>query len=181
MAKLTITEALAEIKTIKARTEKKQASIMRYFARDSRTKDPLEADGGSIDFVRRERQGIADLLARWVRIRTAIQRANVSTSLKVQDVERNVADWLNWRREVAPIEKSQLQVMVQGVNTIRQQALKQGAVLVEKETGAKDVQEVIVAVNETELAKSTESLESILGELDGKLSLVNATTVIEVE
>lgn len=74
--KLTITEALAEVKTIKARVTKKQEGIMRYFARDARLKDPLLAEGGSSIWIERERQAIKDLLARMVTIRTAIQRKN---------------------------------------------------------------------------------------------------------
>jgi hypothetical protein len=39
--KLTITEALQEIKTIGNRLEKKRASLAPYLARDSRIRDPL--------------------------------------------------------------------------------------------------------------------------------------------
>lgn len=180
MSKLTITEALAEIKTIKARVEKKQANAMRYFARDTRVKDPLEADGGSVEFIKRERQGIKDLLARWITLRTQIQKANVSTSLKVGDQERTIADWLNWRREVSQLEKTFLVGMVNALNQVRAEARKQGTAVVDKESGVRDVVEVVVAVNEQELAKQTEDMETMLGELDGKLSLINATTVIEI-
>ena len=96
-----ITEALAEIKTIAARTIKKREAIMRYFSRDSRFRDPLEADGGSKEFVKRERQAIKDLEERLVKIRSAIQAINLRTSLAVNGTTRTVSEWLNWRREIS--------------------------------------------------------------------------------
>lgn len=179
MAKLTITEALAEVKTIKARVEKKHANVLRYFGRHSNVKDPLEKDGGSVAFIKAERQGIEDLLARWVRIRTAIQQANVSTKATVAGLERSVADWLNWRREIAPVQKAHVASFINGIQNARNEAKKQGVAMVEKETG--QAPEIVICINEQEVAVLSESLETTLGELDGKLSLINATTVIDVE
>ena len=180
MAKLTITEALAEVKTINARIQKKRESVMRYFARDGRLRDPLEADGGSIEFVKRERQAIADLEARIVAIRCAIQTSNLSTSATVGDQTRTVASWLNWRREVSQNSKQFLATMTATLNKVRQDCLKQGWTVTEKDAGTAQAGEVIVSINERQLAKETEAMEQLLGELDGKLSLLNATTTIEV-
>lgn len=44
---LTITEALAEIKTVGKRVEKKREFIKAFLARQDGVKDPLEKDGGS--------------------------------------------------------------------------------------------------------------------------------------
>lgn len=178
MAKLTITEALAEVKTIKARVEKKQGNVLRYFARHSQVKDPLEKDGGSVAFIKSERQGIDDLLARWVRIRTSIQRANVQTQATITGTTRTVADWLNWRREVSPVQKQLVSSLINGIQRARDEAKKQGISVVDKESGQP---EVVVSINEQEIAKLSEDLETTLGELDGKLSLINATTVIDVD
>lgn len=177
MAKLTITEALAEIKTINARIQKKREAVMRYFARDGRLRDPLESDGGSIEFVKRERQAISDLENRLVAIRCAIQSSNLATGVTVSEQTRKVAEWLNWRREVSEHAKNFLATMTNTLTRVRQEALKQGWQMVEKDTAAAG--EVVVAVNERQLAKESEAMEQLLGELDGKLSLLNATTLIE--
>lgn len=178
MSKLTITEALAEIKTIVARIQKKREAVMRYFARDTRLRDPLEKDGGSIEFVTRERQGIKDLEDRLVAIRCAIQASNLETLLVVGDFKRPVAAWLNWRREISEGAKGFIGTMTATLNKVRQEAIKQGLKLTEGES--KEMGEVVVAVNERQLAKESEGMEQLLGDLDGKLSLLNATTTIEV-
>src|SRR5579863_1653454 len=66
MRQLTITEALAEIKTINKRLESKRESVRNYIARDVRVRDPLEKEGGSAEFIKRERQAIIDLEERIV-------------------------------------------------------------------------------------------------------------------
>lgn len=175
--KMTITEGLAEIKTINARVAKKQDAVMRYFARDGKMKDPLEKEGGTVEFVRRERQAIRDLQGRIITIRTSIQAANLATSLTIGDEELSVAEWLTWRREVSEKQKGFLSTMAITLNELRTRALRQGAMVTDKETGS--MTEIVVAVNERELAGEVEQMEAVLGELDGKLSLLNATTFIE--
>ena len=174
-----ITEALAEIKTIAARTIKKREAIMRYFSRDSRFRDPLEADGGSKEFVKRERQAIKDLEERLVKIRSAIQAINLRTSLAVNGTTRTVSEWLNWRREISNNAKGFLNLMAQQLNGLREAAKRQGTTITEKESTGQTA-EILVSVNEQELAREIEEMESTLGTLDGKLSLLNATVSVEV-
>src|SRR3990167_9466260 len=102
MSRTTITEALAELKTLAKRIEKKKEFVMQHLLRQELLKDPLEKDGGSFAVVDRERQAIGDLQQRIIDIRTAIARANESTEIVVDDVTRSIAEWLVWRREVAP-------------------------------------------------------------------------------
>ncbi len=70
---MTITEALAEIKTIGKRLEKKKQAVLTNIGRDSRLKDPLD---DSVKFVKEERQAIEDLEKRIVTIRTAIPQGS---------------------------------------------------------------------------------------------------------
>ena len=90
MGKLTITEALAEIKTIGARAQKKRDGVAKYIVRDSRIRDPFAAEGGSEQWIRQERQGLKDLAKRHILIRTEIQKANLRTPMSVQI--RSLAD-----------------------------------------------------------------------------------------
>jgi len=183
MSTTTITEALAEIKTIGKRIEKKRQSIATYLARDLRLKDPLEKDGGSVAFVTSERQGISDLEARIVGIRTAIQKSNLDTVTVISGTTKSVAEWLTWRREVAPGAQSFLASLNNGIRTIREKAQRDGARIVpmggESVAETKGV-EVVVNVDERALLAAQENLETTLGELDGRLSLLNATTVINL-
>ena len=51
---LTITEALAEIKTLAKRIEKKRQNIGQFLVRQEGVRDPLEREGGSVAFVQTE-------------------------------------------------------------------------------------------------------------------------------
>jgi hypothetical protein len=177
---MTITEALAEIKTTGKRVETKRDNTLKYLARESRVKDPMEQEGGSTTFIRQERQGIADLEQRIVDIRTAIQEVNLTTKLSLNGVSRSISEWLTWRREVAQGQKAYVNKMISGVNGIRQQVIKEGRKFTDKESDLSLPTDVIVHVNEKALLEEAEKLEQTLGELDGKLSLLNATTTIKL-
>lgn len=177
---MTITEALAETKTLIARIDKKRQAIVNHLIRDARLKDPMAEDGGQAEYVRRERQAIDDLGTRLVSIRTAIQEKNRTTAVTIHGQTRSVADWLTWRKEVAPGAKSFLGMISSAINKARRDPVVQrdNLRLTDKPQG--EVGEVIVNVNEKELNEQIEEFEHILGDLDGKLSLINATTVISL-
>jgi len=187
---MTITEALAEIKTIGKRLEKKRQAVIDNLGRDSRLKDPL-ADGNgmtSVKFVSTERQAISDLEKRVVAIRTAIQASNLTTRCKVGEQDMPVQDWLNFRREISVGRQHFLMQLNQSIKNLRAQTQAKGgkvtfagvAQQTNVTTGDQQPVEVLLNLNERELLTEQEQLEQTLGELDGKLSLLNATTVIEV-
>jgi hypothetical protein len=172
---------LQEIKTIGKRIEKKRQNLGQYVARDARVKDPLEREGGSVEFIKRERQALADLEKRIVAIRTAIQRSNLSTSATVGDITQSVAEWLTWRREISAGAQAFLNQLGQGIRAIRDKIQKSGGNLVVAQSeGDAKPGDVVVHLEEKALLEEQEKFETILGELDGKLSLLNATTIVEV-
>jgi len=179
MSKLTITEGLAEIKTIDKRVQKKREFITAHLVRQEQLKDPLASSGGSAQAIKRERQAIADLQERKIAIRRAIQEANATTVLEVCAEERTIASWLVWRREVAPSLQAFYSQIRNSVNHIRGEAQKRGHMMVAAEAIAKPG-DIVVNLDEKELADSIEHLEEVLGTLDGALSLKNATTFIDI-
>lgn len=176
----TITEALQEIKTIGKRLEKKKQAVAQYLGRDSRVKDPLEKDGGSVEFIKRERQAIVDLETRIVDIRTKIQKANLETTINVNGTIKTISEWLTWRREVSSGSVAFLSALNSGIRQIRDKATKTGnrtvSSMAEPDAAPGDV---VIHLNEQELLKEQENLETTLGDLDGKLSLLNAITIID--
>ncbi len=175
---LTITEALAEIKTIGKRLEKKREGIMPFLARQDGVRDPLEKDGGSVAHVAAEFQGIADLGKRVITLRAGIQRANDNTSITLGGVSRTISEWLTWRREIAPGEQAFLAKLRGTINGVRENAKKQGLAAVAP-GAASNPADFIINVSEQALAAQIEALEETLGSLDGQLSLKNATTQIK--
>mgnify|MGYP001607365444 CR=1 FL=1 len=180
MTSLTITEGLAELKTIQKRIQKKVEYIGAYLMRHDAMRDPLERDGGSVEVIRRERQAMNDLEKRHVAIRLAIQQANHKTPVTVEGETKLLAEWLTWRKEVAPGQQGFLKSIRQTIDQTRQKALQKGAVVLQ--AGGTDArpQDVIVHVDEATIAKEIERLEMVLGGLDGQLSLKNATVLIVI-
>jgi hypothetical protein len=174
----TITEALADIKTTHARLAKRRVALGEYLCRDSRIKDPMEAsEGGSEEYLRRERQAIRDLEERIVKIRSAIQAANLQAKMEILGTIRTVQSWLNWRREVATGQKQFADALFQAIKKHRQQFQTKVA---DSEGNLPSGVSLIVNLDEKALLAEIDHIEETLGLLDGKLSLFNATQVIPI-
>jgi hypothetical protein len=163
------------------RIASKREYVANFLARQDGIKDPLEKDGGSAEVIKRERQAIADLEARHVAIRTAIQKVNQSTPITIADTTKTIAEWLTWRKEVAPGAQSFVGKMRNSLIQVRSQAQQKGwGVIASATTAETKPTDFVVNVDESELAKEAERFETILGTLDGQLSLKNATVTIDV-
>lgn len=175
---MTITEALAEMKTLAKRIEKKREAIAPYLLRQSIVLDPLADSGGSKEHVRRERQALGDMETRMVAIRTSIQKVNQITPITVEGETKTIAEWLTWRKEIAPARQKHLQMMHGSIRKVRDDFAKKGG-MVGEAVSASDVN-ITVNVDEAGLLKEIEQMENVLGQLDGQLSLKNATVMVEV-
>jgi hypothetical protein len=176
---ITITEALAQIKTIEKRLDKKRQFVLNYLMRQEQLKDPLDKEGGSRVVIARERQAIGDLEQQIIRLRRAIQAANQAAEISVGGRVRTIADWLVWRREVAPGAQAFLSGMSSGIQSARNQARMKGLAVVTTGDVATQPTDIIINVDELALSREIEAMEEVLGNLDGQLSLKNATTRIE--
>jgi len=174
---MTITEALAKTKTLKNRIEKRRSSLMEYLCRDKQLTDPMSKHGGSPEYIDNEQQGIKDLEEELVKIRVAIQEANMNTLLPIQTWEHTVAYWLNWRREIAEGNKQFLLSMAAYISRYREKAAEKGYTI-SRDAQESEPKQILVNIDEAELANRIDVAEQILGELDGKLSLINATTTV---
>lgn len=176
--KTTITEALAELKTITKKIANNHEFVKAHLLREEGIKDPLRGAGGQEENVKRTRQSIKDLEARAVAIRLAITRSNLATDLKIDERQGSVAEWLVWRREIAAGQEQFLRTMIGNIDNIRNKALREGRHLV-KDGEGRDV-DIVVNVDETELQAELEAITNVLGVLDGRLSVLNATTHVDI-
>jgi hypothetical protein len=177
--KTTITEALAEIATIDKRVTKKVDDIVPYVVRSNAVRDPFLQDGGSDDYIARQRQSIDDLLERKIALREAIAKVNAETVLDIGGTSRTMADWLVWRRDVYNVEKSMLSSIMRRVQQARELARKEG-VGISTQTSEKFSNDLVVCVDEQGVIERLDKLEEMYGRLDGALSLRNATSTVEV-
>lgn len=176
---MTITEALAEIKTILKRIQSKREFVETYQLRVDTLKDPLEKDGGSQKAVEAELQAIADLEGRIVTLRKAIQAVNDTTPVTIEGVEKTIADWLIWRREIAPAKQQFISKLTARLASARSQLHGSNAWNSPQQPESKA--DLIVNMDEAALSKSKEQLSNILGQLDGQLSLKNATVQLALQ
>jgi hypothetical protein len=175
---MTITEALAEIKTIAKRIQSKREFVRTYMVRLENLKDPFEKDGGSNKKLAEEMQAIKDLEQRVVDLRREINFVNDTTQIEIEGVKRTIAAWIIWRREVAPTRERFINDIRLKLENARGQLRAQPVYLTKGE--AEKPQDMVVNVDEAALAKEAEQLKNILGQLDGQLSLKNATTMINI-
>lgn len=178
-SKITITEALQEVKTIDARIQKKKEFVFNFLFRQNTQRDPHEKDGGSAVLIAQERQAINDLLERKISIRTAINIANAENSITIGKQTRTISEWLVWKRDVAPTMKVILNETAAQLQVLRQDVTRKG-LNVTQSAPSEVTTDIIVNVNENELSKQIEALEEAISTLDGQFSLKNATIKIEV-
>lgn len=180
MPKITVTEALAELPTLKKRITKLRVEIGNYSSRPAKERDPhYKIEGGSRGWIERQLQSVRDMETRYLRIRQSIQRSNLDSMLSVEGVERPVMEWLNWRNEIAKEQGMMPQALLNAIQRQRKAATAAGGKLgTEKE--AQGDNDIIVNVHESDLIDQVQKHETIMGALDGKLSLHNATTMIEL-
>lgn len=176
----TITEALASLHTIDKRLQKKLEFLGMNLMRPENLRDPFDKDGMTqAQAVSRELQSFLDLCDQELKVRSSIRESNNITQVTVNGHTRTVSDWIVWKRETAPRLQRLYGSMVNEIGRFRKEAQSKGRRLTQAGDEVKD-QDILVNVSEIDLAKWVEDLEITLGELDGKLSLVNATTTVEV-
>lgn len=177
---MTITEALAEIKTILKRIQSKREFIENYQLRLDSLKDPLEKDGGSAKAVAEAEQAVVDLEKRIVSLRIGIQKANEDNVISIETVEMPIADWLIWRREIAPGRERFLSQLTARLSAARQSIQGKNYQWGNDKSATEKPADIVVNIDEGKLNKDKEQMKNILGQLDGQLSLKNATIMLSV-
>lgn len=176
---MTITEGLAEIKTLEKRVAHKMSAIVPYVARPAALVDPLEKKGGSGKYISEEMQAIQDLQERVIAIRTAIQQTNLITNLTVQGMTRTIAEWLTWRKEISNNRRLLLTNIRAQITRARGEGTPSRARQAVADATATAPDQIHVAVDEQAIISASEQVEQVLGTLDGQLSLLNATVKLE--
>jgi hypothetical protein len=180
MERHTITEALAEIKLIDKRVEKKSEFIRANLLRFEHQPDSFAKDGGSPEYLRRESQAITDLWTRLVKLRAAIAKANVENQITVEGVTRSISEWLAWKRDV---QEDHIQHLKNVAHTLAQHKAENDRTpkFYKDDAGTTFVVKPVYNIDAAEVQKQLEHIMSIKERLDGQLSLKNATIVVSID
>lgn len=175
---MSITEALAEIKLIQNKLQKKQQWVLQNLTKARHTTDPFASTGGIQKAAQAELQAIADLEKRMLIIRKAIMQSNVLTEATVLDKTQTIYEWLVWKKEIA----KQSALFSQTIYTHTKSALDKIA-HTPQAAKVEDNKTILVELDaNTDYMKASVDaayIQEILDKLDGVLSFKNATTQVE--
>lgn len=176
--KITITEALAEVQLIKKKLEVNRSEVKQQLIKPEHVPDPYGQVGGMAARNLALVQSISDLEKRLVTIRSRIAAANISNTLTVSERTQSIHDWLTWKREVLPNEKTFLTTVIDSTRSTLKQAGERPSVW--EKDGEKQLVKFTTMVDIPKFVEEAAKLSEIEERLDGQLSLKNATIVIEI-
>lgn len=174
---MTITEALAEIKLIDNKIEKKQEFVYGNLFRAKHLPDPL---GDTTAKVVAEVQAVADLRTRRVKIRKAIAQANLATEITITGKTQSIFEWLTWKREVAQNELGFMRAIHSKTKAAIDAVTKAPKFYKDEATQENKILEITPALDYSLFVTAEQETQEALDKLDGLLSLKNATVMIEV-
>lgn len=177
---LTITEALSEINLINKKITNAKENVYMHSTRVEHMKDPFEKEGGSQAFVQSQMQSIEDLKKRLIKIRSSILKANLENELEIDGTKMTISEWLTWKKEVA---KDSTEFYSKAFRDCKHKLDRQeNAPQVFKDELTNEVKciKVIPNVDYAKCLEMTSKLDEVYQKLDGKLSLKNATIIVEV-
>jgi hypothetical protein len=180
MERYTITEALAEIKLIDKRVDKKHEFIKTNLLRFDHMPDPFTKDGGSVEYMRRENQSVNDLWSRLIKLRAAITKANVDNTITVEGVTKSIAEWLSWKRDVQENQFNHLNNLVKTLEAHKREH-ERTPKFMKNDAGEAFIVKPVFNMDLEQIQKDLEKVMIIKERLDGQLSLKNATIVIGID
>ena len=179
MTQITITEALAEIKLINDKIQKKQSFVLGNLTRVRQVADPLASKGGTSVVIASEVQSIADLETRLAKIRTAIMLANLNNTAECGGETKSLYEWLIWKREVAG-KRSQFYNQIYNDTKRKVDEIQRQPQLFKADGDKPVLVELEASLPYMDYAAKYSSVVETLNKLDGILSLKNATVMVEV-
>ena len=173
MTTMTITEALAEIKLINNKIDKKRTALAEesniFYFEDTRQKPSIDA--------KQELQAIEDLEKRKESIRAAIMKANLTNSITLNDETKTIYQWLVWKEDVYGQLANIYQTEQNLMNIIKKKHDSNPTVL-KKEDGTAVILKPVFTLDDKELLSKLEKLSDTYQKIDGLLSLKNATITV---
>ncbi len=180
--KKTISEAMAELKLINAKVEKKIDFIKSNCVSYNHAEDPYKKEGGRQELIKQEEQAVNDLLKRYELIREKIMKANLDTDITINDTTKSIYSWLVWRKDVKENQERLYKTYEIAENKNSELEARPQSYKKEEKDGTV-INEFIKLTFNIKLDKYRKELENIsdaFEKLDGILSLKNATIFIEV-
>ena len=171
-ADVTITEGLKRLKTIEKRIDSNSIDITKY-ASGLATQRPLfESEEKQIQEVKSLVQSSMDLQAEYLRLKRQIELTNLHTQVVIAGESRPISDWLHIKRKLADLAIATYRALndaaAQG-STRQERAFAQP-------TGSSA--QVVRYFKESEKNAKLREWEDVKAAIDGRLEVINATTML---
>lgn len=180
MQQMTLTEALSEINLLNKKIATKKENILQHTTRVEHVTDPLEKDGGSVNFVKSELQAIEDLKTRLIKIRSAVLKANMENEIDIDGNKMTIAEWLTWKKEVAKDSMDFYSKAFQQTKLKLDRQESHPQVFKDEKTGEVKCIKVVANIDYPDYIKRHAKIDETYEKLDGKLSLKNATVTVQI-
>jgi hypothetical protein len=119
------------------------------------------------------------LYNRLIKIRGAIATANLNNTITIDNTKMTIQDWLVWKREVADKQHRLFNKVHTSTKSLMDTAAAQPKAYKDADGNPK-FSNLLANLDYGKYLKSDEHVVSMLEQLDGQLSLKNATITIEV-
>ena len=176
---MTITEALAEIKLISNKLEKKRQFVLQNTMKVKQAPDSMAADGGIKQVIQSELQSIADLEDRLCGLRWAIMRTNTTEIIEIMGKVRTLYEWLVWRKEVSNNQKYFYKQIYDVTKNEMDSLAKAPRLYKPNDDSTPTLVEIEPNLDYMSYAAKAATVGEILDKLDGILSLKNATLLVD--
>lgn len=174
MQTMSITEALAEIKLIDKKVQKKRENVAIHATRFEHIADPYVEEGGSSEYIKKETQAICDLLTTRIRIREAISRANLDNTITCEGATQSICSWLVWKREVYNVAFASWTLLKAQVERKLAENANRPQLFKKDDTAEPSLAKMVSHVDIPALQREQERQQTIFERLDGLLSMKNA-------
>lgn len=193
--KMTIARGLTRLKTIKAQMENITKEILLHGSWSSKEKHPYgesSFNNSKNDIQKNHQQAkekvnslfqqFNDLLGEYVKIKTAIDRANLSTKVEIHGKLMSLQEAMILRRDIDPYVSQLISANRTSVLNAERKvnSYNQSFTNVSDDVKEAVFASVVYLVDQKEIDKLNEFRVEFLTEIDGVLNEINAVTEIEV-
>ena len=168
--KMTIVEALKELRLIEKKMVANNVSITKYASMVSTEKPYFESEDAQKKEVKALVQSNADLLKRYLDLKTRIEKTNFSTIVKVLKEDYTITQLLTIKRRMAKAAIDTLNALNDSAGNARMQAQRYA------NSPEGNPPQVVRIYNEREKIEGLAKWSNLYNEIDSRLEFINATT-----
>lgn len=185
--KMSVAEGMQELKRIDKLIDQRITNIRKYSSKRKGAPDEIKDQE---KFVASEQQSAFDLLERYLRIKTSIQRVNLDNFIEFDGKKYSIADLIIYKKYLAAKKESVLDAFSTMIGDIQLQRMSEmvRSIMMEANRAGNDPKQALDANNlvvqkyydETKILKEKEHIAELLSRMNVLIDKNNHSVMIEV-